>query len=315
MANAHSIILHHYESSPFSEKIRLALRLKNLAWTSVEIPNMMPKPDLLPLTGGYRRTPIMQIGADIYCDTALILRELEQRFSMQTLNLPGHEGLSSMVAAWTDGRWFQASVGIVFAAIGDGLPDDFKKDREAMSGRLFDAETLAATAPMLKDQWRAQLMWLEERLEGGRGAGSGDWLISTKPGIVDVHAHMNVWFVNMLARDFAEDCLSHAPLTRAWFQRLNEIEGQVPETIDSKAALEIAKQTAPRLVAATASYEPQEFGPGETVMVAPDDYAKDWVTGDLVHADAQRIILRRTSDACETMHVHFPRCGYIAKRA
>ena len=31
----------------------------------------MPRPDLMPMTGGYRRTPVMQIGADIYCDTQM----------------------------------------------------------------------------------------------------------------------------------------------------------------------------------------------------------------------------------------------------
>ncbi len=315
MANAHSIILHQYDSSPFSEKIRLALRLKNLAWSQVDIPMIMPKPDVIPLTGGYRRTPVLQIGADIYCDTALILRELEQRFPMPTLNLPGHEGLSSMVAAWADGRWFQASVGIVFEAIGEGLSDEFRQDRQSMSGRLFNTETLKETAPMLKDQWRAQLMWIEERLAGGRGAGTGDWLISTKPGLVDVHAHMNVWFVNLLARDFFEECLAHAPEARAWFQRLNAIEGQSPDVLGSKDALDIARRAAPRLVSASASYEPQGFGPGETVMTAPDDYARDWVTGELVHADAHRIILRRKTDECETVHVHFPRAGYLTRRA
>ena len=46
------IIFHHYPASPFSEKVRVAFGIKQLAWRSVEIPNMMPKPDLIPLTGG-----------------------------------------------------------------------------------------------------------------------------------------------------------------------------------------------------------------------------------------------------------------------
>jgi len=71
------IILHHYEISPYSEKVRLGLGLKGLAWGSVEIPVIMPKPDLTALTGGYRKTPVLQIGADIYCDSQLIMRELE----------------------------------------------------------------------------------------------------------------------------------------------------------------------------------------------------------------------------------------------
>ncbi|MEO1358760.1 MAG: glutathione S-transferase N-terminal domain-containing protein, partial [Pseudomonadota bacterium] len=93
MANAQSIILHQFDRSPYSEKIRLALRMKNLGWAAVEIPSIMPKPDLMPLTGGYRRTPVMQIGADIFCDTSIMLTELEKRFQIPALTLPGHEGL------------------------------------------------------------------------------------------------------------------------------------------------------------------------------------------------------------------------------
>ena len=130
MADARSLILHHYDTSPFSEKIRLALALKNLKWTSVEIPVIMPKPDLMPLTGGYRRTPVMQIGADVYCDTALILRELDARYPIQPLALPGHEGLSGMVGSWVDTRWFQASVAVIFGEIGEHIPQDFNLDLE-----------------------------------------------------------------------------------------------------------------------------------------------------------------------------------------
>ncbi|MGA1342035.1 MAG: glutathione S-transferase N-terminal domain-containing protein, partial [Hyphomonas sp.] len=100
MADARSIILHEYPSSPFSEKVRLALKLKNLAYARVEIPIIMPRPDLMPMTGGYRRTPVMQIGADVYCDSAIILREIEARYPLYALKLPGHEGLAQMVAGW-----------------------------------------------------------------------------------------------------------------------------------------------------------------------------------------------------------------------
>ena len=88
MATEHPIILHHFPQSPFSEKIRLIFGLKKIAWTSVVITRIMPRPDLMPMTGGYRRTPVMQIGADIYCDTQCIMRELERRFPEPTL-VPG----------------------------------------------------------------------------------------------------------------------------------------------------------------------------------------------------------------------------------
>lgn len=314
MADARSLILHHYESSPFSEKIRLALALKNLKWSSVEIPVIMPRPDLIPLTGGYRRTPVMQIGSDIYCDTSLILRELDVRYPIQPLALPGHEGLSSMVGTWTDTRWFQASVAVIFGELGDAVPDEFKKDREKLMGGPFDTDAMKAAAPLLRDQWRAQLMWIEERLRGGRAAGTGVWLISTKPGVVDVHAYMNLWFVKRNVPDFVEACFERAPLTEDWFNRLGEYAPREPEILSSADALAIGKAASPRLLAATASFEPQGLAPGEHVAVAPDDYGKEWVEGELVHADAQRVILQRRTGEADTIHVHFPRAGYLTKR-
>jgi glutathione S-transferase len=92
--SAPPIILHHFDHSPFSEKIRLIFGLKKIAWTSVKISRIMPRPDLMPLTGGYRRTPVMQIGADIYCDTQCIMRELERRFPEPSLLAKGYEGLA-----------------------------------------------------------------------------------------------------------------------------------------------------------------------------------------------------------------------------
>ena len=74
-----SLILHHYDFSNFAEKARLMLGFKGLAWRSVEQPPILPKPNLAPLTGGYRRIPVLQAGADLWCDTRLIARELERR--------------------------------------------------------------------------------------------------------------------------------------------------------------------------------------------------------------------------------------------
>ena len=65
MPNSYPIILHHFEKSPFSEKVRVVFGLKQISWTSVIVSRTMPRPDLMPITGGYRRTPTLQIGADV----------------------------------------------------------------------------------------------------------------------------------------------------------------------------------------------------------------------------------------------------------
>lgn len=314
MANAQSIVLHQYATSPFSEKVRLALRLKNLAWSQVDIPVIMPKPDLMPLTGGYRRTPVMQIGADIFCDSALILREIERRFHEPPLVTPGQEGIHAMISAWADRQWFNTSVGVIFGHLSDSVPEDFKKDREKLSGRPFDTAAMKAAAPMLRDQWRAQMLWIEERLEAGRGAGSGAWLFGSKPGLADVHAHMNIWFVMSSVPEFAKACLQEAPRTQDWYDRLNEIKGQAPEDMTGEEALQLARTTAPRLLAATAGTEPQGLRPGEIVAVAPDDYGQVWVEGELVSAMPNRITLFNVKDAEPNLHIHFPRAGFLVRR-
>ena len=314
MADSQSIILHQYEASPFSEKIRLALRLKNLSWFAVDAPVIMPKPDLIPLTGGYRRIPVMQIGSDIYCDTRLILRELETRFPLPSLNLPMHEGASVMLSSWTDRVWFQVSVAVIFGEIGDSVPEAFKKDRAAMSGREFDVKAMKVATPVMRDQWRAHLMWIEERLTGGKAAGVSEYLLGTKPGLSDVHAHMNVWFTARNVPNFVETCFDTAPLTQAWYNRLNQVEGRKPTSLSSGEALKVAESSVPRLVAASTAHESQKLVVGESIAVAPDDYGKDWVKGELVHADHQRVIIKRYDDKVGTMNIHYPRAGYIVRR-
>ena len=103
------LILHHYPMSPFAEKARLMLGYKRLPWRSVTIPPVMPKPDVVALTGGYRKTPILQIGADVYCDTALIARVLEARQPVPTL-YPSFAPLAVPLAQWADSLLFPTAV-------------------------------------------------------------------------------------------------------------------------------------------------------------------------------------------------------------
>ena len=101
------IIFHHYALSPFSEKIRRILAFKGLLWRAVDQPLMMPKPDLIALTGGYRRIPVLQIGADVYCDTALIARRLDTLYPGATNPFPW---MSEMVDLKKEKNFFETRV-------------------------------------------------------------------------------------------------------------------------------------------------------------------------------------------------------------
>jgi len=139
------LILHHYPTSPFAEKVRLIFGFKGLSWSSVLIPTIMPKPDLTALTGGYRKTPVMQIGADIYCDTALIAEVIEAISPQPTLFASGIAGASRILAQWADSTLFWTTVAFTMQPAGlahmfEGLPSEaikaFGDDRNVFRANL-----------------------------------------------------------------------------------------------------------------------------------------------------------------------------------
>src|SRR5262245_17057720 len=231
------IILHHFDQSPFSEKIRLIFGLKKITWTSVRISRIMPRPDLMPLTGGYRRTPVMQIGADIYCDTQCIMRELERRFPEPSLLPRGYEGLAWASAMWTDRSFFQNTVNLVFGSLADKVPAEFIADREKLRGAKFDVGAMKAMIPQMRDQFRAHLQWIDVQLCDER-----PWLAGDKPSLVDIDAYMNIWYVRANLES-ADGLLAEYDHARAWAARMHAIGHGSRIEMSSAEALDIAKST------------------------------------------------------------------------
>lgn len=305
------VVLHHYPASPYAEKVRLALGLKGLAWKSVIIPMVMPKPDLMPLTGGYRKTPVLQIGADIYCDTALILRELERRFPEPTFYPNGSAGIADAFAFWAEKFMFSPAVGVAFALgrNSDKFDDNFKADRAKFSGRDFDVARMKAALPKLLDQLRAHLAPLDTMLSDGR-----KFLFGDKPGLGDLAPYHCLWFIADNAGADAPP-LKDLPRLRAWMDRMATIGHGKSSEIDGKAALEIARNASPATKVSADPADPEGRKPGDRVSVVPDDTGRDPVTGELVASSAQEIVIKRSDPQVGEVMVHFPRAGFIVSAA
>jgi len=298
------IILHHYDTSPFSEKVRLMLGIKGLAWRSVIQPVIMPKPDLIPLTGGYRRIPVMQIGADVYCDTQVILAEIEQRHPKPATVA----GADWAVNLWADRLWFQASVAVIFAEMGDAVPKEFIADREKLSGRPFDVGAMKAAAPFMRQQWRAYAAWVDEGL-------SGDFLGGKAPSLADVAAWMNVWWMSAAAPKVAAGLMDGLPGLQAWRERVRAIGHGERKEMKPSEALQAAMGTEPVDAGACTPGDPSGLRKGDAVVVQADDYGRDPVEGVLVNLTNDRVTLARECGELDVIHVHFPRAGYVlAKR-
>ena len=305
-----AIILHHYPASPFSEKVRLVLGLKGLAWASVEIPNIMPRPHLMPLTGGYRRTPVMQIGADVYCDSQMIVRELERRFPEPTAFPGSSAGTAWLLSRWSDQQFFQASVAVIFGNLPEGaLPQAFIDDREQLSGRPFDMAAMKAAAPLMLGQWRAHADWVERQLEAQEAAGHA-WLLGDAPGFADITTHMNFWFVRN-AHPEGEALLEPYPRIRAWMARVEAIGHGETADLAADKALEIGAEAEPEPPLPSAGEEARSLVLGQNVSVMPDDYGRIGVSGELVSSSPQHVSIRRRDPEAGDVVVHFPRAGFL----
>jgi len=277
------------------------LGIKRLPWASVQIPMIMPKPDLVALTGGYRKTPVLQVGADVYCDTSCIARELERRHAVPTL-FPDGTGLALALATWGD-RYFEPGAALAMT-VNEELPADLLRDRHEFFSHL-DFDALRGRVPHLYTQLLAHTRLVEEQLADGR-----DFLQGPRPGLADVTAY----YVIAMVRGFLADAtalLSRFTRVCAWESRVRAIGHGRPEPIDSAEAIAEARRSRPDPPRGVDASDSLDLSAGQKVTVTPDDYGKVPVAGELVTLDLEEVAIRREDERAGEVIVHFPRVGYV----
>ncbi len=302
------IILHNYNFSNYAEKARLALGYKGLAWRSVIIPPVAPKPDLTALTGGYRRTPVMQIGADIYCDTRLILHELERRFPDPPIFPAAHSAPAKMIAYWAENQLFRPMAIYVSGSNLDLLPPDLQADRSRMRGLpVPDAATVERAAERNAPKVRVQIAWIEELLSDGRA-----WIAGPVTTIADFAVYHALWFITARSDRLAYELAPH-PHINTWMARVRAFGHGAPSPMEPAAALSAAARAAPA-AARTSSPFNEDPALGDQVRIRADDYARDAIDGVLDFINADEIAIRRIDDTVGEVVVHFPRLGYDLRK-
>ncbi|MFZ6644116.1 glutathione S-transferase family protein [Undibacterium sp. TJN25] len=306
------IIFHHYPISPFSEKIRLIFGFKQLKWKSVMIPSILPKPDVTALTGGYRRTPVMQIGADIYCDTALIADVLEKLAPTPSLYPAPVAGLSRTLAQWADTTLFWTAIAYTFqpsaisGILGDVTPEQmkaFSADRAAMR-----ANAPRMSLPEATGQLKEYLRRLEDMLVGG-----SSFLLGEQASIADFSVYHALWFARRVPA--VAGILDAYPNLLAWMDGIAAFGHHQFDKMGSEQALEIARSATPANAAEYAFVDTHGIALGERVSVMPTDYALDPVVGELAICSDNQIAVQRSDERAGVVLVHFPRVGFQMKRA
>lgn len=304
------LILHHYPTSPFSEKVRLILGHKQLSWQSVIIPRVMPKPDVLALTGGYRRTPLLQIGADIYCDTALICDVLEQRQPAPTLYPPSQKGVARVLAQWADSTLFWAAMGHNLspkgaAALFAGQPPEaaqaFAADRGAMRQNMTSLRPGDATAA-----YRSYLRRLANMLD------EQPYLLGAAPCVADFAAYHPLWFSRVVNPAMA-GVLDATPGVLAWMDRMAALGHGQLSRLTATEAIAVAAAAQPAPLGDEPFQDEHGIALGSRVTVAAEAFGTEPTEGVLRAATRTRYTIERRDDRAGTLHVHFPRVGFVLR--
>lgn len=299
---AHELILHHYDLSPYAEKIRLAFGLKGLRWRSVQIPIVMPKPDLTELTGGYRRTPTLQLGADVYCDTKSIARALERWSPTPTLYPEGSEALLPAVSRWAETSFMM--VVTILLGTGGVFDEAFVADRKKMAPHVnFEGAKSLVPAKLL--QLRANLDLLERQLAGA----TAPFLLGGEPSLADLSAYHPCMMASVMPA--TKDVLDPLPAVRDWMQRVAAVGHGERTEMAAADAIAVARDATPAAFDGDAAPLPDGLAVGDPVVVIPEEVGSGNVAGELLPSDLHEIRIRRHADRAGELVVHFPREDYL----
>ena len=303
------LILHHYPGSLFAEKIRAILGYKGLAWHSVETSPIMPRDELMPLTGGYRRIPVLQIGADVFCDTHAITEALDAHAPERSLVPPALGAAARLIAARADTHLFQVGVAICFqpraiaavvAAMGEEMMAKFAADR----ARLVEGSAGVSTmAPEVAEACLAdELARLDAQLA------HGDWLLGTGPTLADFAVYHCLWFV--AGNPVVAPLLDPWARVKAWMARIADFGHGDARGLSAEEALEIGRAATPMAIDEAASCLPEGLALGDAVTVTPVDYGLVPVAGTLERCTEHLCAVGRDDPRAGRVRVHFPRTGF-----
>ncbi len=299
------LFLHHYPASLFSEKVRSLLGYLELDWHSVIINNIMPRPNLMELSGGYRKTPILQDGANVLCDTKIIAVHLAARAGSTSLYGAGF--VANRFAEWADSTLFRTVVGLCFqpravaviaAQLGSDDLDAFMKDRAELSG----GQQLASIQPALAEaSFLHYLRELEDSLKE-------EFLFGSQPSIADFSLYHCLWFVSM--NPVVGPLLDDFPNVKRYMQPFIAWGRRPGLESTSESALERGTRMEPQLFAYGEALSAEGIRPGDHVSVTPDDYGRIPVLGVLLHLSDVAIVIRRTDPVAGEINAYFPRTGF-----
>jgi hypothetical protein len=188
-----------------------------------------------------------------------------------------------------------------------GLPEEvvkvFAADRQAMRGGAARMPFADATA-MYKSHLRRLSSMLEQH----------PFLLGDQPCLADFSAYHSVWFT-VAKVPVIDSILDATPAVRDWYKRMTAFGHASEQSISPAQALAVAKAAVPLALSEQVFQDEHGIALGTEVSVSAESFGTEPTQGKLVAATRTRLTLERSDPQTGTVHVHFPRMGFIMKKA
>ncbi|CAK3918861.1 glutathione s-transferase like [Lecanosticta acicola] len=294
------VIHYDYDFSPYGQKTKMLLKAAGIDYHKVDVPAVLPRPELEKLGITYRRIPVLAVGKDVYADSDLIFQVVTKKLA------PGKVPASPADDAYN--AWGKQVFSDILSLIpGEVLTDGFVKDRAAVFPFLKRPDILTLRPSGLA-QFRQRMMQIEnEFLSHG-----GPFIGGNKLSLADIHVMWPVkWVLNELNAK-AEPGVGKNDFPKTWklAESLPTFEPPVLSADDAAKTITGAQYTA-NGPSSVQNGDPLGLAAGTPVNVESFD------TDPGAHPQAGKLFATSDEETVielkDGVRLHFPRIGYVVR--
>jgi glutathione S-transferase len=232
---------------------------------------------------------------------------------------PHLKGVSRVFAQWADTTLFWAAMaynlqpkGAAYVFGGGATPSEmakaFAEDRKAMASNFVRLRPADATCA-----YRSYLRRIAHMAE------EHDFLFGTDPCVADFATYHSLWYTRAQVPVLAE-ILAATPAVAEWMDLMAAIGHGVMDPFDAADAITVAAAAEPmppgqNLLIDSAFQDDHGIALGSRVTITAESFGPEPTEGVLLAATRTHYTLQREDPRAGMMHVHFPRVGYVLRKA
>jgi glutathione S-transferase len=293
------------------KKIMALLGYTKLDWYSELTSKGVPRPVQEILVGNYsRRIPILQIGADIYCDTKEICHQIAEISGIEELSF---YHLSKEQQHFADELEYEFGRAVVAKLTPMELIISYFKHIPMKDACTFLIDRLKLKSKMKENnplneksnvEWTKFLIQYFKKIDN-KLENHSFLSLEASPNYIDFTTYTHIWYskrVNNLK--YAKDLTN----IRRWLKRMDSYDLGNYKELSEGEAIEAAKQNKPKSLDNSLLNRTNKLNKSTSITINDGlSFIMEPVQGILLGENDKKSILKRENRTIGTVHVHLPK--------